>query len=251
MIKTADQIKRYKSAHERFLKPAIVNFFASEFSGIFGDIVRGNIADALIQLFDQLCPETTRIKPGQILWNALDKKTRGDSPNRRYRPVILTIVSDEVVSMYEKGESICEIRKNIIARIIKEAYAQGGILSMRDIGLLMVNYPSVISNLRIDYEKQHQTVLPHTGVLHDMGSTISHKKQIIYKYVVERKSPIKIAKETTHSQMAVDRYLKDFNRVKTLFFDGKDIDFIHLTTNIAKPVIKQYKQIIKEYVKEH
>jgi len=72
----------------------------------------------------------------------------------------------------------------------------------------------------------------------------------IYKHVVEKKDPSIVARETNHSQPPVDKYLKDFNRVKTLVNDNKDINFIHHTTNIARPVIKQYLQIINKYVKE-
>lgn len=249
MIQTPDEIKRYHSAHERFLKPAIVNFFAREFQGAFGPIIRGNIADALINLVNEVYPETSRIKSGQILWSALDKNTRGDSPNRRYKAVVLTIVSDEDISMLEKGTKSSEIRQKVIARIINEAYQQGGILSMRDIGLMMVTSPNIVSIERIKYETKNQVVLPHTGVLHDMGSSITHKIQIVYKYVVEKKDPVKIALETNHSPAAVDRYLKDFNRVKTLMYENKDIEYISLVTNIAKHVIKQYQQLINDYVK--
>lgn len=247
MIQTPDRIKRYRSAHERFLKPAIVNFFAREFQGAFGPIIRENIAEALIKLVDEVYPEKTRIKPGQILWSALDKNTRGDSPNRRYKAVVLTIVSDEDINMLEKGAKKSEIQQKVIARIINEAYQQGGILSMRDIGLIMVTNSTNISYQRIKYETKHRVVLPHTGVLHDMGSSISHKYQIVYKYVVEKKDPLKIARETNHSSNAVDRYLKDYNRVKTLINENKDIDYMNFVTNIAKPVIKQYLQLIKDY----
>ena len=147
--------------------------------------------------------------------------------------------------------SIVDLRKKIIARMINEAYAQGGILSMRDIGLLMLQTPSNISNLRIAYEKENNVVLPHTGALHDMGSCTTHKHEIIYKAYVEKKDPIKVANETNHSQLAVDRYLNDFHRVKTLYLDKKDDDYIHLVTNISKHVINQYKKIIEQYVKEH
>ena len=249
MIQTPDEIKRYRSAHERFLKPAIVNFFAREFQGAFGPIIRENIAEALIKLVDEVYPEITRIKPGQILWNALDKNTRGGSLNRKYKAVVLTIVSDEDISMFEKGAKGLEIKQKVIARIINEAYQQGGILSMRDIGLIMVTNSTNISHERIKYETKHRVVLPHTGVLHDMGSSISHKYQIVYKYVVEKKDPVKIARETNHSPNAVDRYLKDFNRIKTLINENKDIDYMNLVTNIAKPVIKQYQQLINDYVK--
>ena len=251
MNKTPDRILRYHSAQSRFLKPVIVNFFAREFEGFFGPIVRENIADALIKLFNDHCPEAIRLKHGQMIWNALDKHTRGDSPKRRFKPVILTIVSNDEVKMFEKGASISEIRKNVIARIIVEAFQQGGILSMRDIGLMMMNYPGTISTLRIDYENKNNVVLPHTGVLHDVGSTITHKRQIVYKYFVEKKDPLKVASETNHSQQAVDKYLKDFNKVLLLTKEGKNIDYIHLITGISIAVIKQYQQIINDYVEKN
>jgi len=50
--------------------------------------------------------------------------------------------------------------------------------------------------------------------------------------------------------MAVDRYLKDFNRVKTLYLDGKDEQYIHLVTKLSLYLIAQYVNIINQYVKE-
>lgn len=250
MIPKSSSGKHYSSAHDRFLKPAIVNFFEREFCGMFGPVVRENIADALIDLFNSLCPESSRLKPGQIVWNALDKRTRADSHRRKYKPVILSLVTDDDVSMFEKGLSVATIRKNVMARMIREAYQQGAVLSTRDLSLLLVSSASALSYQRIEYEKEHHTVLPHTGIIHDMGTTLTHKRLIIYKHVVEKKDPSIVARETNHSQMSVDKYLKDFSRVKTLVKDNKDLDFIHHTTNIARPVIKQYLQIINNYVKE-
>jgi membrane carboxypeptidase/penicillin-binding protein len=250
MIPKISSVKHYSSAHDRFLKPAIVNFFEREFCGMFGPVVRGNIADALIDLFNSLCPESSRLKPGQVVWNALDKRTRADSEKRRYKPVSLSLVTDDEVSMFENNCPVQLIRQNVMARMIKEAYQQGAVLSTRDLSLLLVSAGSWLSHQRIEYEKKHQTILPHTGVIHDMGTTLTHKRIIIYKHVVEKKDPSVVARETNHSQQAVDRYLKDFNRIKTLVKDNKDIDFIHHTTNIARPVIRQYLQIINNYVKE-
>ncbi len=250
MIRKPDGIRKYHTAHDRFLKPAIVNFFAREFSGFFGPVVRENIADALIELFEQNVQQTSGLKHGQMLWNALDKFTRADSSNRRYKPVILTLVHDEDIKLFEKQSPIKEIRKQVIARLIKEAYAQGGILSMRDLSLILSTTAPLLSTQRAEYEKENNVVLPHTGVIHDMGSTITHKTQIVYKYVVEKKPTNIVARETNHSQKAVDHYIKDYHRVKTLFDDGKDIDFIHITTNIAKRVIQEYQTIISNNVND-
>jgi hypothetical protein len=250
MIPKPTSVKKYSSAHDRFLKPAIVNFFEREFCGMFGPVVRENIADALIDLFVSLCPESSRLKPGQLVWNALDKRTRGDSDNRRYKPVILSLVNDDDVSMFEKGSSVSMIRKNVMARMFREAFQQGAVLSTRDLSLLLVSPAAYLSQLRIEYEQEHKIILPHTGVIHDMGTTLTHKRIIVYKHVVEKKDPAIVARETNHSQKAVDKYIKDFYRVKTLVNDKKDVEFIHHTTNIARHVINQYLQIINNYVKE-
>jgi hypothetical protein len=56
-----------------------------------------------------------------------------------------------------------------------------------------------------------------------MGSSISHKTTIINKVVIQKKDPATAARESNHSQKADDRYLKDYNRVKTVFEQNKDI----------------------------
>lgn len=249
MIEKSSREKHYSSAIDRFLKPAIVNFFEREFSGAFGPVVRENIADALIDLFNSLTPESKRLKPGQLLWNALDIKTRADSPRRKYKPVILSLINEEDIEDYIKNKSINTIRKKVIARLLEEAISQGGVLSTRDLSLMLVSSHSCISKLRIDYENENQTILPHTGNLHDMGTTLTHKNIIIYKHVVQNKDPLTVARETKHSQKAVDRYLKDFYRVKTLVDDNHNVDFIHHTTNLSKRLINEYMKIIDNYAK--
>jgi hypothetical protein len=227
----------------------IVNFLVHELRYL-GPVTAANVADEIIRIFEENVPQTNRLKHGQMLWNALDKNTRGDSKNRKYKSVVLSVVTDEDVTVFEQGTPIFKIREQVIARMMKEAYQQGGILSTRDISLIMSKGASAISKARIKYETENNTVLPHPGVLHDMGSTITHKQKIVYKYIVEKKATNIIALETNHSQQAVDRYIKDFNRVKTLLDDNKNLEFIHLTTNIAKQVIKQYQNIYKEHVKK-
>jgi hypothetical protein len=249
MIRKPSIERAYHAAHDRFLKPMIVNFLVHELRYL-GPVTAANVADELIRIFEENVPQKERLKHGQMLWNALDKSTRADSKHRKYKAVILSVVTDEDVALFEQNKSIKEIRKQVIARIMKEAYQQGGILSSRDISLILACCSATASHNRIDYEKENQTVLPHTGVLHDMGSTITHKNIIVYKHVVEKKATNIVALETNHSQRAVDHYISDYNRVKSLIEDNKNVEFIHMATKIAKPVIKQYQAIFNQYVKE-
>jgi len=248
MLQKSYAYKKYHSAHKRFIKPAIENFFYQEFPNLFGPNIRNIIAEKLMEIFYNHHESENNLKPGQILWKAVDKDTRADDYKVRFKRVVLTIVNEEDILKLENGLLLAEHRQNVIARITQEAFAQGALLSMRDIGLLLAFDPSSISAARKEYEKKQGKNLPHTGTYHDMGSCITHKYQIIYKSVVEKKEPPAIASETNHSIKAVDHYLKDFNRVKTLAIDKKSAEYIHLVTKISLHVIKQYLKIIDEFI---
>jgi hypothetical protein len=245
MIKQPDCHNRYNSARNRFLKPAIQDFFARELPRFFGPMMREKIAEQLVAIFEDLHPDSSRLNPGQILWNALHKDTRATSTKRSYVPVVLSIITPEDIDQLSSGTLMSEITRKAIARMIREAYAQGGILSTRDVSLLTLRDASYVSSIRIQYEKEHACNLPHTGLLHDIGSGLSHKAIILRKVVIEKKDPAYVARETNHSQKAVDRYLTDYNRVKTVYDHNSDIDFIHIATGMSKHLIKQYVEIIE------
>lgn len=246
MIRTADSVKRYASAGERFFKPAIVNFPARECPKLFGPVMREKFAEELIKLFLSVAPEVRRLEPGQMLWNVLHVRTRGDSPRRRYVPVILTVISEGDVERLAAGERMSVVAEGALARMFSEAFEQGGALSSRDVGLLRLRDPSWVSGVRLRYERRRGRPLPHTGSLHDMGSAVSHKSIIIRKVILEKKDPADAARECRHSQSAVDHYLKDYFRVRTLYELDEDIEFIHLATQLARHVIVQYIEIIKQ-----
>ena len=246
MITPPDCYKKFNSARQRFLRATLVNFFERELPHLWGPTLREKLADEIVTLIAKMMPAKEHVKPGQIVWNALDVRTRGDSPNRRFVPVILTIINDEDASKLATGTKMNEIAQAAIARITHEAFAQGGILSMRDIGLLTWRCNSEISKLRKAHEEKHQTTLPHTGNLHDMGTCITHKNIIVRKAVLEKKDPVQVAAETNHSLRAVERYLKDFRRVETCYNKTKELDFISQATGMTKHLIKQYIKIIEE-----
>ena len=77
-----------------------------------------------------------------------------------------------------------------------------------------------------------------------MGSCISHKAMIVKKIEVDKKDPYTVAKETNHSMLAVDRYIRDFSRVRLCYQDGKDKEFISLATGLNKFIVNEYIQLL-------
>ena len=245
MINPPYFVKHYHSAKVRFLEGTLNNFFKREFPKLLGPFLRRKLVEELIKLLHDLLPLKDHVKPGQIVWNAVSARTRADSPNVRFVPVTLTIIDEQDIQRLTDGVSMSEIVKHGIARITKEAYAQGALLSMRDIGLLTWRRGTDVSKRRKSYEKEHNISLPHTGSLQDVGSCISHKSIIIKKITIDKKDPLTVAKETNHSIGAVDRYMRDFNRVRVCYQDGKDVQFISLATGLNKFVINEYIKLIE------
>ena len=243
MIARSFNQKQYHSAHARFLEPLLAALFQRELPRL-GPLLSQRLAQEVVRVLDAVCPPASRLQPGQLLWNVVDKDTRADWKSRRFVPVILTLVSPQDVSQLEGGAPSHTLLAECLARLFREAHAQGGLLSVRDAGLLLHRRSSSISRARQDYEAQHDCVLPHPGSLQDMGSTVTHKALAVRKVVVEGKDPAKVAKEINHSQRAVDHYVSDYHRVKTLYDLKPDPDFIHQATNIAKHVVQQYIALI-------
>jgi hypothetical protein len=244
MIPRPQAQKHFASASRRFLQASIERFLDAEFPRTFGPVIRQKMAEKIVELVDGQLPAKDYLRPGQCVWNAVSIRTRPDSPRCQLVPVILTLVDGSDIEELAQGTRMPHIAQKAIARITQEAYQQGALLSMRDIGLLVWRTNSRITNLRQAWETRQQTTLPHTGNLQDFGTCISHKTTIIRKVVYEGKDPRRVSDETKHTQRAVDRYLKDFYRVKTCYQHNPDIDFITRTTGLSKYLVNQYVDIM-------
>jgi hypothetical protein len=245
IAKPRDQ-KIFGSARKRFVQSTIERFLEREFPRTFGPVIRQMMAERIMALVDKQLPPKDYLRPGQCVWNAVSIATRPDSPNCRLVPVVLTLVDPSDIEQLARGIHMSVIARQSIARICREAFEQGALLSMRDIGLLVWRDNSAVSASRKKWEVDQKTTLPHVGTLQDFGTCISHKTAIVRKVVYEGKDPRRAADETKHSQRAVDRYLKDFHRVKTCYDKMPDIEFIVRTTGLSRHLVNQYIGIIKD-----
>ena len=94
-------------------------------------MVIDNIAEKLVDIFNETCPEANRVKHGQLVWNALDKATRADSPKRRYKTVILDLVAPQDIELFDGSiaENIARFAK-VDPSVVIEAATRTGIHDM-------------------------------------------------------------------------------------------------------------------------
>ena len=245
MIAPSYNQQHYRPALKRFLHPILTALFQRELTRL-GPMLAGRLAAEVLRLFEALCPAPEHLRPGQLLWTVPDRHTSPRSRHRPLIPVILTLTSTEDVQRLSQGATVPANLQQTLARLFREAHAQGGLLSVRDAALFLHRDQGTITRSRQRYENDHDCILPHPGSLQDVGSTVSHKTLAVRKAIFERKDPATVAREINHAQSSVDRYLRDYHRVKTLHAVNPDPVFIHQCTHIAKHVVRQYIQLIEQ-----
>ena len=93
-------------------------------------------------------------------------------------PVIVRLISPEELQELAEGAKLRELRPRVAARILKEAFDQGGVLPFSTVGLLTgLHSPSAVSEaVALFYEQNPGVVLRHSGTIFDLGRTLTHKR---------------------------------------------------------------------------
>ena len=82
--------------------------------------------------------------------------------------------------------------------------------------------------------------------MYDIGNGTSHKAIIIEHYE-KGVPPPEIARKTYHSLSSVDRYIKDYDRIKFLMRRGLSANEIITTMGKSDVLIKKYIKILEKY----
>ncbi len=132
-----------------------------------------------------------------------------------------------------------------MARMFREAYEQEGVLNQADVSQLIgVNTGTIGKDIR-ECQIAHDEVLPYRRTIHDIGSTLTHKRIIIQQFVRNIPTP-EIARWTSHSEEECDRYIKAFGRVRMLK-DRMDVRGIASTLEMNEYLVKENLEILEEH----
>jgi len=225
----------------------------------FGFDNMGAIAELLIDRFLKIIEESTRPKdrflPYQTIVLAVDKyQRRGKGKTMtmtKLKPIILNLMTPQEQRRLADGESIRSIRVDMCVRMMKEANAQGAVLSYNDFTVLTGVSINGIAQAKKEYQRQHPNeMIPHAGTIFDMGMTLTHKRQIIEEHLRCMLTQ-EIAKKTEHHHSNVDKYIGDFNRVLDLYEDGKSVLQIAFLTDLSRSLVKEYIDLIQNFKATH
>jgi hypothetical protein len=191
------------------------------------------------------------LEAGQTFWFAVykdEKPSYGKKLDKtKIVPVILSVTHAEDRELRANGYSHKEIRKMRIARILKEAYEQNGVLTQADAAELLGISIGVVGKDIREYQTENQVVLPYRGTIHDIGRAMTHKKIIVGLYLQNIPIP-DIARITGHTEEGCDRYIKAFKKVRTLYI-SMSAQEICRTFEMSEFLVKEYIAIIVGQIK--
>lgn len=241
----------YEPVHYKSFQGALEAFFEQECPQLGGFRTRQTLVNFIHSMVLKFFPETNHLRQGQTVWTTVHKDAKGSYGktirNTALTPVVLTLVQDCDALDRAHGKRLREIKKEATARLCLEAFKQDGCLTETEIAVMLkLSQPTVGRYLR-EYEQENKTVLPRRGTIHDMGPTLTHKKIIIEKLFLERKTVQQTIRETCHSSRAIERYITSFKQILLCYRKGMNIEEIAYSVRKTKNLIQEYLDIIEEY----
>lgn len=236
-------IKRLESKHAR---NAIVQKLSVDFN------LTPIIAEAFYQQIALYFEEHANISlsSGEIAYEAVAAEEPAGKHIRLTRKVTVRLKLYDFNSDLEVLATfgLAGLRRHRLARITKQAYDQGALLSYEDIAMLLTTSPATVK--RDAYHLRHQGMFIMTrGTKHDMGPGLSHKTVIIDLYF-KNYTFSDIEHKTNHSESSVKRYLADFVQVATLYQQGFSNNQIRIIAQKSDRLVREYVQLYQTYEKQ-
>lgn len=207
------------------------------------------IVSDFISIYEKAVLDRDKLACGQIPWPAVRKEEKHGKgktlAQTAQKTVILTLIDSSDLTDLSEGKPLKEVTKKRMARVIEEAFSQGGVLSQSDVAVMFSLTAARVSQLLSEYQRENDVVAPYRGNVHDIGRSITHKAKIVSMHLKGCQT-VEIARATRHAPSCVDRYLADFDRVKMLLKQGMAVSEIAYLTSLSEGLVSEYIGIIKE-----
>jgi len=253
---------RYESIPKRNFRNAIVRLLEVQYKILGSHKVLQMIADDILALHKEFYPDIEAQRLGHIIWRTTGANCKKPSYGARVedyevKTVILPLVTDKDVEMriesfYGQPKANENYKKQqerdieVMARLVKSAYEQAGLLSGAELSVLLNRSLTTIARYMNIYHQTHDDILPTKGMILDQGSKPTHKAAILNLY--EQGYPeVDIARLTNHTLESVGRYIKNYKRTKMLLEKSFNLMEMVRITGLGRSTIIQYRELVYQY----
>lgn len=250
-----DNAATYGPMRFKTFEGALGAFFGQECPQLGGERTRRVLVQSIVEMIHRFYPETHHLRPGQMIWTTVDKDEKASYGKKmshtRLTCVVLDLVRSQDAIDRAEGKRLRDMKKEAVARLFTQAYEQNGCMTNAELAILLKIAPSTVSTYAREWQVEHGKILPRRGTIHDLGPSVTHKKEIIHKLYLERKSVEQVQRETYHSPEAIHRYIHTFRQVLLCRQTGLDPHQIAFAIKSSQRLVNEYLNLVDEMGKQN
>lgn len=244
-------VNTYGPAAQKTFTGALEAFFSCEFPQLAGERARRSVVQGIVEMVHRFFPATSNLRQGQTTWISVAKNevsSYGKSiTETRMVPVIVSLLAADEAQQRRDGKRLRDIKREAVARACLEIDAQGGCVTGAELAIMFKTTPTTVGKYIAHWEAENGKLLPRRGTIHDMGPTLTHKKEICRLLFIEGKTVSQVVNLTKHSTRAIDRYITNFRQVFTCKTKGLTVQETAHATKLSKRLVEEYHRLFDEY----
>lgn len=230
------------------LRQLFVTDFGYENKVLFAEVM----IERILETLEAFIQPASILKPGQMLWMAV----RNDGSKHAHKsmkeipqvPVVLDLVSDDDLEALARGEDYWVVRRSRHARLLEQAFAQGGVLAQSDLASISLLHRTQVSDDITRFHQAEGRPLPYRGSVQDVGATLSHKIDVarlleagyLEPEICQLLSPV-------HTLQSVENYAQTYKKVLKLLERGFTSSEISGILSINHRLVDSYIDIVGEH----
>lgn len=220
------RVNPYASIEKRRFESALLHVLLTDYGMMQGGRrIAALLVEDVVRLLAEFFPDSAQAGSGTLVWSCTADEGKKAEPGKRteeYKTVTvqLPLVTSDELRQYtapagRRRPAAGGRDQQRAVRLVKAAAEQGGLLTIAELSAILNRpYEATRGYIR-QWEEETGELLPLKGYRMDQGSSPSHKKEIVRLSEQGLEAP-DIARATNHSLKSVERYLKDYERVKLL-----------------------------------
>jgi hypothetical protein len=252
MRRRTDRAETFSPLREKTLVNALLHLFITEFGYRDKVMFAEGMIERILETLEAFTQSAARLQPGQVLWLAVRNDGRKHAHQTMKEipkvPVILDLITDEDLNALENGEEYMAVRRRRHARLLEQAFDQGGVLAQGDLAALTLTARRQVGEDIAHIRETEERFLPYRGSVQDVGGTLTHKVEVIRLFEAGHLEPeICRLLPIVHDLPAVENYVQSYKNVMKLLDGGFAPSEVSGILSMDRRLVQAYVDIVYEH----
>jgi hypothetical protein len=252
MSRHTDRQKTFSPLQDKTLSSVLRHLFVTEFGYEKKVIFAEAMIERILETIEAFVKPASLLEPGQLLWMAVvndgRKHARKSMKEICQVPIILDLVTDDELQALANGEEYRLVRRRRHARLLEQAFAQGGVLAQNDLAAITLTSRTQASDDIARIQESEDRILPYRGSVQDLGATLTHKVEVIRLLEAGYLEPdICRRLSVVHDLQSVENYVQPYKNVMKLLERGLTPREVSDILSVSERLVEAYIEIIREH----